>query len=851
MPPRTTNSLPVSVQRGISTYSGTYGVDPLFAQAIAVRESGGSQSAVSTTGAIGIMQLEPDTFYGLSAPPGQVFQSTGTSTFTNINDPQQNMEAGVYYLAQQQANYNGDLTLTAAAYNAGPGAVDGAGGVPQNSETPGYVTSVSGIYTASGGDDPTLSTRSTQQTVNNSPVAGNGNPPLGPGSVFQLLTSNATPSSTTFAANAPSIVILQGLDAAPWYTDPALVVGNRPARSRIAPVKFKIVLNDTAQDFVLSSKGASGAPIEIQLNTNLKSFSKSMRHQYVKTKTRTGFHLTLWGMQADVVTGSGSTGVMMNQLGLTDFMSVANVSQQLITLVQSGFSHTSSTIGPNMPDFSPSGVILDTSPDVFTSTVRDKDINIPGSFRVAAQDAFAELLAAFKNNGIVWFNKDFKWGDYPASDQVGPSAWSPQLAASSSQVLGRNNDVMTRGAVLMYVEGEIFEGYFKNLSWTQDALNPFQWHFNFSFQVERTLSLLYYPQGVTSQGSIGQNDLSDISFADPQYAEIAVSQLPIRGEEQVIPSQLPLETANSQMNRALEQSGSSGFVTVEKKDFFITAALKPFVDYVVVNLPHRGLTAQGHSDPSTSASYRFLINPATVQINRQTIDQQTLTRAGWQFGVWGEDTIRITMEGKTAAQYFSLGLTDEFHLFTESYRNLQQLKMVIANNGYWFEGEQTGSTPVSGNFTRKRIKMHQDIELLVGNYIWYGMFENLDYTSDADSPFNYEWSLTFIAWKERFRSGSPYPDTIHNDVQRGHSYSSFQTTQQAATTLRQQQNAGIQSLPSSAPLGLNPAPQNGGPIAPSVTAAQQSELALNMDPTAFDQNYNLPIMDPAASGIFI
>ena len=38
-------------------------------------------------------------------------------------------------------------------------------------------------------------------------------------------------------------------------------------------------------------------------------------------------------------------------------------------------------------------------------------------------------------------------------------------------------------------------GYFKSLSWNQDAANPFQWTFNFVFQVEKTLGYVFSPTG--------------------------------------------------------------------------------------------------------------------------------------------------------------------------------------------------------------------------------------------------------------------------------------------------------------------------------------------------------------------
>lgn len=60
---------------------------------------------------------------------------------TNRHDPQQNIDGGARYLRQMLDRF-GSVHLALAAYNAGPGAVTKAGGIPRNRETPGYVRSV-------------------------------------------------------------------------------------------------------------------------------------------------------------------------------------------------------------------------------------------------------------------------------------------------------------------------------------------------------------------------------------------------------------------------------------------------------------------------------------------------------------------------------------------------------------------------------------------------------------------------------------------------------------------------------------------------------------------------------------
>ena len=206
----------------------------------------------------------------------------------------------------------------------------------------------------------------------------------------------------------------------------------------------------------------------------------------------------------------------------------------------------------------------------------------------------------------------------------------------------------------------------------------------------------------------------------------------------------------------------------------------------MVRVPHRGVpssysTSAPAYNQAATASYRFLINPNTAQVSRNTEDSQAFTRAGWQFGVWGEGLVHVSMAGHTPGYYWAKGLTDEYAYFTESWRNLQQLVIVFENNGYWFEGEERERGPLAPGFTRRRIKKHQDIQLVVANYIWYGMFDSLTVTLDAEHPYRAEFSLSFLAWKERTRLSSPYSQWgIQNNTERGHSYGAAAYPAQAA-----------------------------------------------------------------------
>jgi hypothetical protein len=270
---------------------------------------------------------------------------------------------------------------------------------------------------------------------------------------------------------------------------------------------------------------------------------------------------------------------------------------------------------------------------------------------------------------------------------------------------------------------------------------------------------------------------------------VTLSLLPTRGEKQLVPSPITV----TQGTQLLTQGFSKGqpvkynipiSLQTLQDDFGLSAALAPLTDFVVIYIQNRGADSQGNPLPTpntTNATFRFLINPATVSVSHSTLQSESFDRSGWQFGVWGEDMVRISMSGKTPGQYFVLGLTDEFAEYSQSYRNLEQIQDVFENNGYFFEGESVNygsalssnsstTTSLPAAFTRRVIKMHQDVILAVKEFIWYGMFEDFSYSQDANNPYLADWSLTFIAWKEQFRSDSPYYNAIPNGVQRGNAY---------------------------------------------------------------------------------
>jgi soluble lytic murein transglycosylase-like protein len=122
----------------IREVSARYRVDPALVRAVMQTESNWNSTAVSRKGAQGLMQLGPGTAQALGV--------------NNAFDPKQNLDGGVRYLHMLLERYNGDLDRALAAYNAGPGAVDRAGGVPQYRETRNYVQKVTDSYFRPGSD---------------------------------------------------------------------------------------------------------------------------------------------------------------------------------------------------------------------------------------------------------------------------------------------------------------------------------------------------------------------------------------------------------------------------------------------------------------------------------------------------------------------------------------------------------------------------------------------------------------------------------------------------------------------------------------------------------------------------
>ncbi len=105
-----------------------YNVPVKLLMAVGKAESGYNANAVSPVGAQGVMQLMPATAAALGVD--------------NAFDARSNIMGGAKYLSQKLQQYNGDIDLTLAAYNAGSGNVEKYGGVPPFEETINYISRI-------------------------------------------------------------------------------------------------------------------------------------------------------------------------------------------------------------------------------------------------------------------------------------------------------------------------------------------------------------------------------------------------------------------------------------------------------------------------------------------------------------------------------------------------------------------------------------------------------------------------------------------------------------------------------------------------------------------------------------
>ena len=120
------------VEKAVEEAASRHGVDPNLVKAIIKVESNFNARAVSNKGAMGLMQLMPDTARRLNV--------------SNPFDVNENVDAGVRHFRQLLDDFNGDVKLSLAAYNAGEKAVSSHGGIPPYHETQNYVRQITNLY---------------------------------------------------------------------------------------------------------------------------------------------------------------------------------------------------------------------------------------------------------------------------------------------------------------------------------------------------------------------------------------------------------------------------------------------------------------------------------------------------------------------------------------------------------------------------------------------------------------------------------------------------------------------------------------------------------------------------------
>ena len=122
-------AVPAAYAAKVHELAARFDLSPALIEAVVWQESRWREQAVSSAGARGLAQLMPGTAREMGVDP---------------DDPFANLEGGARYLREQLDRFGGDVEKALAAYNAGPGRVEAANGIPRIRETQNYVASVMG-----------------------------------------------------------------------------------------------------------------------------------------------------------------------------------------------------------------------------------------------------------------------------------------------------------------------------------------------------------------------------------------------------------------------------------------------------------------------------------------------------------------------------------------------------------------------------------------------------------------------------------------------------------------------------------------------------------------------------------
>jgi len=532
-----------TVSSALNNASAQTGVPVSTLTAIVQNESSYGQNAnlppVGAAGEVGIMQMTP----GALATVNQQFGTNYTSA--DMNDPNTAaLASGQYmsYLTNYYTNTNpapNPTSAAIAAYNAGQGNVNNVltmygdvtpATLTAYNQTTGHANGTAGYLakaTNSMGDPGSLAPgQAVPQTnaaaIANGPSEADPNPDPITASPLPYQQVSAQQLADT---NPLSIVDQPGLNNQPWYQNPNLLTGN-PRLHKMGfpqgfPIVFEVFMDQEHTNSLLTTTPAGSSSlignlvspaVMIPLNCSLTNFKVASKHIINREPTRTGFHVTMWGMAADVIEGSGSTGVFMNQYGLTDFLSLSGTNSDAVAAVLAAYTNTQSGVdleqvmlptgNPAQPAIPLNRQVAQYNEQQINTGTTGAQQNFIEPFRIAAEDAFQEFLALFKMNGVTWLhpsgysfdsdNNNANTTQNNVNNTQALAVYSTGVGATDVEIKARNNDVYKRGFVVMKFRNSQYLGYFKSLSWVMDANNPYQWKFNFVFQVERTLSLVYY-----------------------------------------------------------------------------------------------------------------------------------------------------------------------------------------------------------------------------------------------------------------------------------------------------------------------------------------------------------------------
>lgn len=188
-----------AVEPLVRNAAATHKIDFALLKALIATESGFDPAAVSPKGAVGLMQVIPDTAnrYGLMG-------NRKVSIQTKLKDPHTNLQTGSRYLRDLLNMFPGQLELALAAYNAGEGAVQKAGNqIPNFPETQNYVKTVTQLYYALNPlAAPRLARAPLAGRSEGNSVITNINPTVG-----NLRRGNMVPQAPLTPASAPPLPV--------------------------------------------------------------------------------------------------------------------------------------------------------------------------------------------------------------------------------------------------------------------------------------------------------------------------------------------------------------------------------------------------------------------------------------------------------------------------------------------------------------------------------------------------------------------------------------------------------------------------------------------------------------------